>query len=703
MLTSSSNTIVLYKSKKERKQKSLQIVLVSFTLLFATYLALVDILPKTQAQPVYVYFLILMPIVFLLLVSVYQALKRERLILDADGIRYQSHLPKFLQGVLPMIYRDWSAKWAEITAAYLKPSPLQPGSHFLLLGLHLGLGYKELFACQWYHHEDDYPLKLFCDQQTPEQIKSALQRCPLIKYITDKGISIDVDPKVSLKTPFFQFAIESNQHRLSAAIFFLLLLGYAILDLMIFNQEAYVELPLYKVYLLGGVGMAAFVMGWLRRAKVSRRESIIIALFLGGVFGLALYPGLLRLNQLTDSNGLKSYQYELQSDLSFKPVNDNTLPTLHLNDDKYWADFEAGTLYEFELRKGGLGFYQISLAQVEKLKAELDKQSTQTPSPSSSYVLPNKLLHTLVGHRSNVLAVAFSPDGNKVASGSKDKTIKLWNVSTGKPLQTLSAHRDKVQSVAFSPDGAILASGSEDNTIKLWDIETGKLIRTLKGDDDRLSSLSIDKKMFSVAFSPYGHMLASGNWDKSITLWDVDTGKVLHFIKGRTKRFWGLIDDHGQGHEDSVNSVAFSPDGNTLASGGFDNAIKLWDVNSGKLLTSVKGHSNFVLSVTFSPDGNMLASSSYDKSIKLWEVSSGRVLQTLIGHKDVVTSVAFRSDGQIIASASFDKTIKLWEVSSGKLLSTLRGHSDYVNTVVFSPDGKILASASGDDTVKLWQ
>jgi WD40 repeat protein/RsiW-degrading membrane proteinase PrsW (M82 family) len=721
MSTSSPDTVVLCKSTKQFKRAAW--LFLWMLLPFIVFIILSHLedwaffWQKAQEEPTL--FVLLIGLVVgvllfpLMLFYQYRALKRERLILDASGIHYQSHLPSFLQALSPKI-RDWSAQWSEITAVYLKPPvlflPRQP--LFITLGFHIGLRYHEIFPCQWINpdDEDKEPFKLPREQQwrspTPEQAKTALQRCPLIKYLTDKGIEIEVDPKLSLKTPFSAagFALESNRHSLTAMILFFLLVAYAVLDFTYFNQETYAEQPLYEVYLWGAVGMAILVMGWLIRAKVPKRESVMLALLVGGAFGAALYPGLLRLNQLTDQVGLTTYQYELQSDLSFKPVADKTLPTLYLDDDDYWSEFETGSIHEFQLRKGGLGFYQINLAPIEELKATCCENTepvmTEATTEPNVYVLPDMVLHTLEGHKTNVLSVAFSPDGNIIASGSKDKTIKLWEASTGKLLQTLLGHRNKVQSATFSPDGTILASGSEDNTIKLWEVDTGKVIRMLKGHDT--SALTTNKKVFSVAFSPDGNTLASGNWDKSIMLWQVDTGKALHFIKGRTKRFWGLVDDKGDGHADSVNSVVFSPDGSILASGGFDHAIKLWDVSTGTLLKTFKGHSDFVLSVTFSPDGNVLASSSYDKSIKLWEVNSGKVLRTMRGHTDAVTSVALSPDGQILASGSFDRTIKLWEVSSGKLLSTLKGHSDYVNTVVFSPDGNSLASASGDDTVKLW-
>ncbi len=715
----SSDAVVLCKSTTEQKQIKMFLLSLPILLVVAAYLALADdwpvFWPKIQANPTPFFLMGLVLLVILVLPTLilfyrYQAVKRERLILNAAGIRYQSNLPTFLQGLLPMTYRDWSAQWSEITATCLKPAtiPFAQGPQFITLGFHLGLRYHETFACQWVRPDkaDDEPFKLPREQRspTPEQVQTVLQRCPLIKVLTERGIKIEVDSKLSLKTPFYQagFALESNPHSLTAAIFFFLLVGYGVLDFMFFNKETYAELPLYQVYLLSGVGMAFFVMGWLSSAKVPKRESVMVALLVGGAFGAASYPALLRLNQLTDTEGLKPYRYELQRDLSFEPLEDKTLPILYLGDDAFWSEFEFGSIHQFELRKGGLDFYQINLAPIEELKAEYQKPSlvvTEATEPTS-YTLPNKVLHTLEGHKSNVLSVAFSPDGKKVASGSKDRTIKLWEVSTGELLQTLKGHRNKVQSVAFSPDGRLLASGSEDNSVKLWNVDTGELIDTLKGHEE--SWLAADRKVFSVAFSPDGNKIASGNWDKSIMLWEVRFGKALHFIKGRTKRFWGLVEEKGDGHTDSVNSVAFSPDSSILASGSFDNVIKLWEVSRGKLLRTLKGHGDFVLSVTFSPDGNMLASSSYDKSIKRWEVDSGKVLQTMRGHQDAVTSVAFRPDGQILASGSFDRTVKLWEVSSGKLLSSLEGHKDYVNTVVFSPDGSFLASASGDDTVKVW-
>ncbi|MBD2184912.1 serine/threonine-protein kinase [Aerosakkonema funiforme] len=158
------------------------------------------------------------------------------------------------------------------------------------------------------------------------------------------------------------------------------------------------------------------------------------------------------------------------------------------------------------------------------------------------------------------------------------------------------------------------------------------------------------------------------------------------------------------GHSNSVNSVAFSPDGQTLASGSFDDTIKIWDIRSGKLKTTLTGHSNWVRSVAFSPDGQTLASGSRDNTIKIWDIRSGQLKTTLTGHSDNVNSVAFSPDGQTLASGSDDKTIKIWDIHSGQLKTTLTGHSNDVNSVAFSPDGQTLASSgSYDNTIKLWR
>ncbi|HLP90783.1 MAG TPA: AAA-like domain-containing protein [Nostocaceae cyanobacterium] len=320
------------------------------------------------------------------------------------------------------------------------------------------------------------------------------------------------------------------------------------------------------------------------------------------------------------------------------------------------------------------------LKKLVKDKKSLAEYPAYSPLFSLQAILLNiREKNRLEKHGSPVLSVAFSPDGQTLASGSLDNTIKLWNVNTGKEITTLSGHGSRVYSVAFSPDGQTLASGSLDNTIKLWNVNTGKEITTLSGHGS---------SVISVAFSPDGQTLASGSDDKTIKLWNVKTEKEINTLRG---------------HGSLVTSVAFSPDGQILASGSFNGTIKLWNVSTGQEITALRGHTYSVASLAFSLDGKTLFSGSDDKIIKLWDLGTRKEITTLSRYNDEsITSVALSSDGKILASGSSDKTIKLWDVSTGKEITTLSGHRDSVTSVAFSGDDKTLASGSSDKTIKLW-
>ncbi|MGB7247672.1 MAG: WD40 repeat domain-containing protein, partial [Phormidesmis sp.] len=222
----------------------------------------------------------------------------------------------------------------------------------------------------------------------------------------------------------------------------------------------------------------------------------------------------------------------------------------------------------------------------------------------------------LQGHFGGVQAVSFSGDGQLLASGGRDNSVKLWTAN-GQPLMTLAGHQDVVWSVSFSSDGQMLASGSRDRTARLWDIE-GNELQVLEGHDG---------DVYSVSVSPDGQTIATASQDKTVKLWD-RSGNLLQTLSG---------------HQGPVNGVAFSPDGQTIASASSDRTVKLWDMN-GKERRTLEGHTGSVQSLSFSPDGNELATASEDKTVKLWSLNRNNV-RTLKGHAGAVWGVTYSPDG----------------------------------------------------------
>ena len=298
-----------------------------------------------------------------------------------------------------------------------------------------------------------------------------------------------------------------------------------------------------------------------------------------------------------------------------------------------------------------------------------------------------------------VAAIAFSPDGSRLLSGSGDGAVRVWDAATGDELKSAAGHRRGVTAVAYSPDGALFASASSDRTIRVWDARDGIEVAVLRGHN---------REVNSIAFRPDGLRIVSASEDGKVKIWDALTGKRLMTLGGDGR---------------AVNAVAWSPDAERIVSGSGvcsmpvrmdDNALTLWDASRGRRLASLKGHHNVTRVVAYSPDGGRIISGSDDWTVRVWDAGAGDECAAFLGHSDGVRAVTYSPDASLIVSGSRDGTLRIWDARTyvesptfrhapqGVLVAECVGHTGEVLAVAWSPDGRRIASGSGDGTIRMW-
>ncbi len=292
-----------------------------------------------------------------------------------------------------------------------------------------------------------------------------------------------------------------------------------------------------------------------------------------------------------------------------------------------------------------------------------------------SSILPRA---TLQGHDGPVWSIAFSPDGQALATGSDDTSLRLWDASTAREIAAIPRNSAAVLSVAFAPHGQVVA-GLGDGSLHVWDVATRKESRAFAhtGGNGR-----------RMALSPDGKWLAVGTGSQGVEIWDFERRTLLHTLPG---------------HQTSLTALAFAPGGRQLATGDAGGNIRLWDVETGGEVAAFQADPLGLRSLSYSPVGGTLASTgAHEHEVKLWDVAKHETVATLPGPTADVLSLAFSPDGALLAAGTRDGAVVVWDVAGGRPATTFQAHRGNVWAVAFSPDGRTLATAGQDRLGKLW-
>lgn len=303
--------------------------------------------------------------------------------------------------------------------------------------------------------------------------------------------------------------------------------------------------------------------------------------------------------------------------------------------------------------------------------------NTNTPGPTAT-TAPGAPVATYTGHGSEVDAVAWSPNSQRVVSGSFDHTARVWDAGSAGTRFTYSKHTDQVWAVAWSPNGQYIASGSKDRSVQVWDAANGNQLTTYTGHSGEIAG---------VAWSPDSTKIASASYDNTVRVWGALTQQFVTTFAGHTDHVW---------------AVDWSPDGSKIVSGSKDKTVQVWDATNATLIYTYTGHTDGVAGVAWSPGGSRIASASYDSTVQVWNATNGGGVVTYRGHSAKVTAVTWSPDGQRLASSSQDGTVQVWNANGTKLF-TYRGHQGAVDAVAWSPSGSLLVSSGADQTARVWK
>ncbi|HKM54117.1 MAG TPA: protein kinase, partial [Isosphaeraceae bacterium] len=373
--------------------------------------------------------------------------------------------------------------------------------------------------------------------------------------------------------------------------------------------------------------------------------------------------------------------------------------------------------------KGELGLGLLWMTESWRLAIKASDQPLQQAARGSIAAWQGEYprLRAIFSHGGGVSpgAVAFSPDGRTVVTGSYDNTARLWDTATGLPKGAPLRHQSIVGVVAFAPDGRSVLTGDDEGTLRIWDAGSGAVLREFPRHSGMIQS---------VVFSFDGKRILTGSADQTARLWDVATGKPLGPLlvhhgaveavslspdarvaltgsKDKTARLWNPVSGELLAapleHPGSVSAVAFSPDGKSVLTGG-GNWGRVWDAASGKARTEPLMHQGGVLAVAYSGDGKTVLTGSSDRTARLWDAAKGEPVGSPLRHGDVVCAVAFSPDSRIAVTGSRDHMARVWDAATGEILDLPRQHRATVQSVAFSPDGKTIVTGSMDGTARLW-